>query len=83
MKAQKVRKRNGDRSARVKPRDKNCVCEWCGITFLAARYDATTCNDSHRLKWSRWRKRFAYLNGYQCAYGPRGDESRQLRPRSS
>lgn len=82
MKAAKVRKRNGDRSKRVKRRDRKCKCEWCGVLFLAARYDATTCSDAHRLLWSRYRKRFLKKNGYECGYGPRGDRQRQLDPRS-
>jgi len=77
MTAKKVVKRNRDRSKRVKDRRCQCVCEWCGVAFLAARRDATTCSDSHRLKWSRWAKKFEKVNSYHPGFGPRGNEIKQ------
>jgi len=72
MPPKKVRKRNGDRSARVEPRRRECICEWCGVVFLAARYHAVTCSDLHRLKWSRWARRYHKHWGHKPGFGPRG-----------
>ena len=80
MKVKKVRKRNKDYTARVNRRHRVCVCEWCGIQFLAARYGTLTCSDNHRLRLSRWMRAMEKKFGYRPGTGPRGDEDR-MNPR--
>lgn len=52
-------------------------CEWCGIVFKSARPDAYTCGAVHRLKLSRWKKKYRKLIGERPTDCPRGDVERQ------
>jgi hypothetical protein len=55
----------------------NCVCEWCGVPFVAARSDARTCSVAHRLRWTRWARAWAAFWGRKPDFGPRGEVFRQ------
>lgn len=77
MKVKKVRKRNKDYTKRVNRRRRVCVCEWCGVQFLSARYGTLTCSDPHRLRLSRWMRAMLAKFGCRPGFGPRGRADRQ------
>lgn len=55
-------------------------CEWCGVRFACARPDALTCGNAHRLRWTRWARKWAAIYGRRPRCGPRGDTVRQISP---
>ena len=59
----------------------NIRCEWCGVIFRSLRTEAKTCKLAHRLKWSRWCRRWKMVSGYRPVAGPRGNVSLRRMPR--
>ena len=48
-------------------------CEWCGIIYRAKRPDGSTCSNAHRMRWTRWARKFLARFGVRPGRGPRGD----------
>jgi len=55
-------------------------CEWCWEGFRAVNLTARTCSDAHRLRLSRWCRRFEQVHGKPAVHGPRGDRLLQDLP---
>jgi hypothetical protein len=59
---------------------RGCLCEWCGVVFVATRIDASTCKGSHRSSYTRWLRKCFQAYGTVPLIGPRGDDIQQRTP---